>query len=278
MIAMLRCAASISAQRLANEKRVAALWLYRLALPISTRMSETLNLALVLIPALVFAIVFHEVAHGYAAKLLGDPTASERGRLTLNPIAHVDPVGTLVVPGALALLGAPVFGWAKPVPVNKWRLDNPRFGMMAVAAAGPGSNFVLALVGAVILGLTMPAGLGFGDGTATGASFLVDGTGEVAWLSTGLFYFLLVNIFLGLFNLLPIPPFDGSHIVGGLLPERLRAGWERLQGVGMALLLLVIAASWVFGTGWLGAILGPPVQFAMQFFLGLADSVARLVG
>ncbi|ODS99770.1 MAG: peptidase M48 [Erythrobacter sp. SCN 62-14] len=241
-------------------------------------MSETLTLALVLIPALVFAIVFHEVAHGYAAKLLGDPTASERGRLTLNPIAHVDPVGTLVVPGALALLGAPVFGWAKPVPVNKWRLDNPRFGMMAVAAAGPGSNFVLALVGAVILGLTMPAGLGFGDGTATGASFLVDGTGEVAWLSTGLFYFLLVNIFLGLFNLLPIPPFDGSHIVGGLLPERLRAGWERLQGVGMALLLLVIGASWVFGTGWLGAILGPPVQFAMQFFLGLADSVARLVG
>ncbi len=278
MIAMLRCAASISAQRLANEKRVATLWLYGAAPPISTLMSETLTLALVLIPALVFAIVFHEVAHGYAAKLLGDPTASERGRLTLNPIAHLDPVGTLVVPGALALLGAPVFGWAKPVPVNKWRLDNPRFGMMAVAAAGPGSNFVLALVGAIILGLTMPAGLGFGDGTATGASFLVDGTGEVAWLSTGLFYFLLVNIFLGLFNLLPIPPFDGSHIVGGLLPERLRAGWERLQGVGMALLLFVIAASWVFGTGWLGAILGPPVQFAMQFFLGLADSVARLVG
>lgn len=277
MIAMSRCAASISARRLPHEERAAALWLYSRALPISAPMNETLTLALVLIPALVFAIVFHEVAHGYAAKLLGDPTASERGRLTLNPIAHVDPVGTLVVPGALALLGAPVFGWAKPVPVDKWRLDNPRFGMMAVAAAGPGSNLVLALLGAVILGLTMPAGLGFGDGTATGASFLVDGTGEVAWLSTGLFYFLLVNIFLGLFNLLPIPPFDGSHIVGGLLPARLRAGWERLQGVGMALLLLVIASSWVFGTGWLGAILGPPVQFAMQFFLGLADSVAALI-
>lgn len=240
-------------------------------------MTDTLTFALVLIPALVIAIVFHEVAHGYAAKLLGDPTASERGRLTLNPIAHVDPVGTLVVPGALALLGAPVFGWAKPVPVNQRRLDNPRFGMMAVAAAGPGTNFVLALIGAVVLGLTMPAGLGFGEGSDLGAAFLVDGTGEVAWLATGLFYFLLVNIFLGLFNLLPIPPFDGSHIVGGLLPDRLRAGWQRLQGIGMALLLAVIAASWVFGTGWLGTILGPPVEFAMQFFLGLADSVARLV-
>ncbi|MFN4038667.1 MAG: site-2 protease family protein [Erythrobacter sp.] len=240
-------------------------------------MSETLTLAIVLIPALVIAIVFHEVAHGYAAKLLGDTTASERGRLTLNPIAHVDPIGTLLVPGGLALLGAPVFGWAKPVPVNKWRLDNPRFGMMAVAAAGPGSNFVLALLGALVLGLTMPAGLRFGDGMGAAASLLTDGSGEVAWLTTGLFYFLLVNIFLGLFNLLPIPPFDGSHIVGGLLPDRLRAGWERLQGVGMALLLLVIGASWVFGTSWLAAILGPPVEFAMQFFLGLADAVNALV-
>jgi Zn-dependent protease len=241
-------------------------------------MSETLTLALVLIPALVIAIVFHEVAHGYMAKLLGDPTASERGRLTLNPLAHVDPIGTLVVPGALALLGAPVFGWAKPVPVNKWRLRNPRFGMMAVAAAGPGSNFVLALAGAVVLGLTMPSGLAFGDGIGVGASFLIDGAGAVAWFSTGLFYFLLVNIFLGLFNLLPIPPFDGSHIVGGLLPDGLRAGWERLQGLGMVLLIGLIAASWVFGTSWLGSILMPPVALAMQFFLGLADSVAGLIG
>ena len=240
-------------------------------------MSETLTLALVLIPALVFAIVFHEVAHGYAAKLLGDPTASERGRLTLNPIAHVDPIGTLVVPGALALLGAPVFGWAKPVPVNKWRLDNPRFGMMAVAAAGPGSNFVLALAGALVLGLTMPAGLTFGDGLGVAASFLMDGSGQVAWLATGLFYFLLVNIFLGLFNLLPIPPFDGSHIVGGLLPDRLRAGWERLQSLGTLLLLALIASSWLLGTSWLAAVLAPPLDAAMQFFLGIASSIARLI-
>ncbi|MCR9180188.1 MAG: site-2 protease family protein [Erythrobacteraceae bacterium] len=240
-------------------------------------MSETFIFGLVLIPALIVAIVFHEVAHGYMARLLGDPTASERGRLTLNPIAHVDPIGTLLVPGALALLGGPVFGWAKPVPVNKWRLDNPRYGMMAVAAAGPGSNFVLASVGAVLLGLSMPTGLGFGGDMEAGAALLVNGLGEPQWLATGLFYFILVNIFLGLFNLLPIPPFDGSHIVGGLLPERMRAGWEKLQGVGMALLIGLIAVSWVFGTSWLGTVLMPPVTFAMGFYLSLADWIAALI-
>jgi len=240
-------------------------------------MSETFILGLVLIPALVIAIVFHEVAHGYMARLLGDPTASERGRLTLNPLRHVDPVGTLLVPGALALLGGPVFGWAKPVPVNKWRLDNPRYGMMAVAAAGPGSNFVLAAFGAVLLGLAMPAGLGFGGDVEAGAALLVNRLGEPEWLATGLFYFILVNIFLGLFNLLPIPPFDGSHIVGGLLPARMRAGWERLQGIGMVLLIGLIAASWVFGTTWLGNILMPPVGFAMGFYLALADWIAALI-
>jgi Zn-dependent protease len=240
-------------------------------------MTETLSLALVLIPAMVIAIVFHEVAHGYAAKALGDPTASERGRLTLNPLAHVDPIGTLLVPGALALLGGPVFGWAKPVPVNKWRLNNPRLGMMAVAAAGPGSNFVLATLGALALGLTMPAGLGISGGLGDAAALLVDRTGEPVWLATGLFYFILVNIFLGLFNLLPIPPFDGSHIVGGLLPARMRAGWDKLQGIGMALLLVLIAASWVFGTSWLGNILMPPVAAMMGLYLALADWIAALI-
>lgn len=240
-------------------------------------MNDTLVFALVLIPALVIAIVFHEVAHGYAARALGDPTASERGRLTLNPLRHVDPVGTLLVPGALALFGGPVFGWAKPVPVNRSRLNNPRFGMMAVAAAGPGSNFVLAALGAVVLGLTMPAGLAFGGDPAAGSVLLVNQLGDLQWLSTGLFYFILINIFLGLFNLLPIPPFDGSHIVGGLLPASLRAGWERLQAVGMVLLIGLIAASWVFGTAWLGAVVMPPVGWAMGFYLGLADWIAAAV-
>jgi Zn-dependent protease len=240
-------------------------------------MTDTLVLILVLAPALVIAIVFHEVAHGFAAKALGDPTASERGRLTLNPLRHVDPLGTLLVPGALALLGGPVFGWAKPVPVNKWRLGNPRYGMMAVAAAGPASNFVLAALGAVLLGLIMPSDIGFSNANGAQAGLLVNRLGEPQWLATGLFYFILANLFLGLFNLLPIPPFDGSHIVGGLLPARLRAGWEKVQGVGMAILLVLIVASWVFGTSWLGQILMPPVMVALGLFLALADAVHGLI-
>ena len=238
-------------------------------------MTETVSLILVLVPALVIAIVFHEVAHGYAARLLGDPTASERGRLTLNPIAHVDPVGTLLVPGALALLGGPVFGWAKPVPVNKWRLANPRFGMMAVAAAGPASNFVLAAIGAVLFGLVLPDGAGYREDAST--ALMVNALGEPLWFGTGLFYFMLVNLFLGIFNLLPIPPFDGSHIVGGLLPARMRAGWEKLQGIGMALILGLVAISWVFGTSWLGNILAVPVTYAMDFYLSLAGAIHALI-
>ena len=121
-------------------------------------MQETIIFAALIIPGLIIAIVFHEVAHGWVALMLGDPTAQEQRRLSLNPIRHVDLFGTIILPGFLALSGAPVFGWAKPVPVNKWRLRNPRFGMMAVAAAGPGTNFVLALIGAVVLGLALRFG------------------------------------------------------------------------------------------------------------------------
>lgn len=230
-------------------------------------MSDTVVLALILIPCIVIAIVFHEVAHGWMAKALGDPTASEQGRLTLNPLPHVSPIGTLLVPGALLLAGAPAFGWAKPVPVNKWRLSNPRYGMMAVAAAGPGMNFVLALAGAALLGL-------FGAGTQmvaspTGLVLVADASGAVQPFDSAMIYFLLINIFLGAFNLLPIPPFDGSHILGGLLPGGLRRHWEKLQRIGIVLILGVIAYSWMFGTGWLEASVGPLVDGALGFFLDL---------
>ena len=106
-------------------------------------MNDTMMQAGALIVPLIFAIVFHEVAHGLMARALGDPTAQERGRLSLNPLKHVDPIGTVLVPGALKLMGLPVFGWAKPVPVNFARLRHPRSGMMLVAAAGPGSNLIM---------------------------------------------------------------------------------------------------------------------------------------
>ena len=225
-------------------------------------MTETLILAAILIPCLVIAIVFHEVAHGWTALALGDPTAKEQRRLSLNPIRHVDPVGTVIVPGALALFGGPVFGWAKPVPVRQDRLDNPRYGMMAVAAAGPASNLVMALIAAVALGLI--------------AATLTTPPGAVlTWVLTGLNYFILINIFLALFNLLPIPPFDGSHIVQGLLPRSMAAQYAKLQQVGMFLLIALIAITWAFpDSGVIENVVLPPVEWLRDKYMLLALWVA----
>ncbi len=116
-------------------------------------MSDTILQILLLVPSLIIAIVFHEVAHGLVARALGDPTAQEQHRLSLNPLRHVDPVGTIILPGFMALIGGPIFGWAKPVPVDYARLDHPRRDMILVAAAGPGTNIALGAIGAVLLGL-----------------------------------------------------------------------------------------------------------------------------
>ena len=227
-------------------------------------MNDTLSTALALIPALVFAIVFHEVAHGFVARLLGDPTASEQRRLSLNPLRHVDPIGTVILPGILALSGAPVFGWAKPVPVNKWRLRNPRYGMMAVAAAGPGSNLILAGVAAVALGLIAH---GYSGPPPSGALGLA-----VASLQ----FFIMINIFLALFNLLPIPPFDGSHIVEGLLPRRLARAYASVRRLGFALVLvlLIVLPTLVKGFDPVGALIGAPVDWLTGHYFGLAQWIA----
>ena len=228
-------------------------------------MFDTLTLALILIPCLVIAIVFHEVAHGWAALALGDSTARDMGRLTLNPIKHVDPIGTLLVPGALALFGGPIFGWAKPVPVNAHRLDNPRYGMMAVAAAGPGTNILLALVGAVVFGFI--------------AGFTINWGGTIPeWVLTAFGSFILINAFLALFNMLPIPPFDGSHIVGGLMPRSWAKHWQKLQAMGMLLILVVIAATWAFPDArWIENIVFPPVEWLVGQFYAVSEGVSRLI-
>ena len=235
---------------------------------------DTLTLIILLVPALVIAIVFHEVAHGWTALMLGDPTAKEQRRLSLNPIRHVDPVGTLLVPGMLAVMGAPVFGWAKPVPVLKHRLDNPRFGMMAVAAAGPGMNIVLALIGALVLGLALPSGAGMTSGE-TGMSLIADANGDVSMVASGLFYFILINTFLAIFNMLPIPPFDGSHIVEGALPRQWVGYYEKLRPYGMLLFFGLIALTWFApGLGVLENTIGPPVSWAMEQYLAIAAGIA----
>ena len=228
-------------------------------------MNDTLFQAGALIIPLILAIVFHEVAHGWVAKLLGDPTAQEQKRLSLNPLRHVDPIGTVILPGMLALASGPVFGWAKPVPVNKMRLRNPRGGMMLVAAAGPGTNLILAGIGAVLLGLLLRYYTG-GEEPSLAIRFLV----------ANLMNFLTINLFLALFNLLPIPPFDGSHIVEGLLPPKAAQVYARLHRFGFLLIfLLLIVLPWLVPAfnpmAW---ILLPPVNWLAQHYLALATVIA----
>jgi Zn-dependent protease len=228
-------------------------------------MDETILKAAALIVPLVIAIVFHEVAHGLAARALGDKTAQEMNRLSLNPLRHVDPIGTVVLPGFLALASLPVFGWAKPVPVNGNRLRNPRRDMMLVAAAGPGMNLVMGVVGAVLLGLLL--------GTVNNAQELGPVMGFVA---LNLFNFILINIFLALFNLLPIPPFDGSHILEGMLPDGAARTYASLRKYGFLLVfgLIVILPQLVPGFDPVGALIGKPVNWLTGQYLDLARAIS----
>jgi Zn-dependent protease len=229
-------------------------------------MIDTLFQAAALIVPLIFAIVFHEVAHGWTARMLGDPTAHEMKRLSLNPLRHVDPIGTIVLPGFLALLKAPVIGWAKPVPVDSRRLRNPRFGMMAVAIAGPATNLVMAAVGAVLLGLLVRRYTG-----------IPETSGLVSFAAANLTNFLAINVFLALFNLLPIPPFDGSHIVEGLLPVEAAQKYAGLRRYGLSLmiLLLIVLPSLAPRLNIIEQFVLPPVDWLSDHYFRLAEAVAR---
>jgi Zn-dependent protease len=221
--------------------------------------------AAVWIIPLVIAIVFHEVAHGWMANWLGDPTAKEQRRLSFNPIRHVDPIGTVVLPLGLAIAGAPVFGWAKPVPVIAQRLRNPRWGMVAVALAGPGMNLILATVAALGLGLVA---------AATGGTSAP--TGVAGFLVANLINFLLVNVFLALFNLLPLPPFDGGHVVEGVLPRRLAAEYAKLARFGFLLvIMLIVVVPMAFpNANIVERLVVPPAQWVVGMFLALAQAIA----
>jgi Zn-dependent protease len=210
--------------------------------------STLLEIASWIIP-LVFAIVFHEIAHGWTAYAFGDPTAKEKRRLSPNPIRHIDPFGTLVLPMILVLAHAPVFGWAKPVLVDEKRLHNPRIQMMLVALAGPGMNFLLAFAAAAGLALAT---------SADASPFLV----------ANLRNFLVLNVFLAVFNLMPIPPFDGGHVVEGLLPRPLAAFYRRLWPFAfpLVIILLVVLPMIAPRANIVGALVVPPVMAILDLY------------
>lgn len=184
------------------------------------------KLSIMLVPAL-FAITCHEVSHGYIAYRLGDNTARSLGRLTLNPIKHLDIFGTLMV----FLVG---IGWAKPVPVDFGKLQNPKKDMIWVAAAGPITNFLLALASAILL-----RGVALLDFGAAGNSVLEP-------VSLMLAFSIYINLLLGLFNLIPVPPLDGGRVVVGILPYRLAASFSRIEPYGMIIIIVLVFFTNIF--------------------------------
>jgi Zn-dependent protease len=201
------------------------------------------KISIMLVPALL-AVTLHEVAHGYAAERYGDPTARLLGRLTLNPLRHLDPIGTL----ALLFFG---FGWARPVPVNFRNLQRPRQDMMLVATAGPSANFAMAILSALLL-RSLPA-----IGSGGSQFFLVEPLALMAAFS------LYINLILGTFNLLPIPPLDGGRILAGLLPPRPAALLSRIEPFGFLLVVFLI-----FFTDLWQLVLAPAIFFLVNLLAG----------
>lgn len=202
---------------------------------------QIISLIALIIPA-VFAITLHEVAHGWIARECGDPTAAEAKRLSLNPLRHVDPLGTVLIPAVTYLLSGFVFGWAKPVPVE-WRLlRHPRRDIALVALAGPGANLLMLLVWVAVSRLTI--GLGLEGGSAE-------------FITTMCRIGVLANAILMLLNMLPVPPLDGSRVVSVLLPANASVLFNRLTPLGLPIVLALMM------TGILSAILLPPLGFIL---------------
>jgi Zn-dependent protease len=209
---------------------------------------DILNLAIIL-PPILLALTVHEYAHGYVAYRLGDDTAYLAGRLTLNPLSHLDPIGTLM----LILVH---IGWAKPVPVNPYNLNNPRRDIILVSIAGPGANILLAFISGLIFRLT--AGGSFFHSISVGGILL-----------TMIAYSVLINLVLAFFNLIPIPPLDGSRVVSGLLRGEAYNMYAQLERFGPILFLVLVGFGYLFHLPILWWIISPFVSFFSVLFTGM---------
>jgi Zn-dependent protease len=206
---------------------------------------------------IIFAVTFHEAAHGFVARIFGDDTALRAGRVTFNPLRHVDPIGTIALPAILLVTSGFMFGYAKPVPVNFGRLKPIRTGMVAVAAAGPGTNVVLALLSALLLYL-----VGYAP---------VEGQ---RWLALNLYHSIQLNAVLCVFNLLPIPPLDGGRVAVGLLPQRLGWALSRVEPYGLLIIMGLFLLSYLSARGGLqlnilGWLIGVPANALIHAVLAV---------
>lgn len=223
---------------------------------------ETIHQATTLILPVVFAITLHEAAHGFVAYHFGDDTALRAGRVSLNPLKHVDPLGTVLLPALLYLTSGFLFGYAKPVPVNFGRLNHPKRDMVFVALAGPATNVLLAILSALLFYAVDLAPRGFGD-----------------WFALNLVNSLQINAVLCVFNMLPLPPLDGGRVAVGILPRFLGYPLARLEPYGMLILMLIFIVSYagarsLFGFSLLGVLIGVPADALIRFVLAITGQSA----
>ncbi|MBT3755154.1 MAG: site-2 protease family protein [Candidatus Cloacimonetes bacterium] len=213
---------------------------------------DTIYRLIIQIPILLITLTIHEFSHGYVAYLLGDDTAKRAGRLTLNPISHIDPFGLL-------MLFIAHIGWAKPVPVNPYNFVNQKRDMAITAAAGPVSNFVMAIILSVVFNLLKSAN----------PNILYSGSLFSQFFTSMLVYAILINLALGIFNLIPIPPMDGSKILGGFLSDEAYYKYTAQERKGAQLLMIIFAISFVFKLNLIGAIIMPPLYFFLKLLTGI---------